>query len=460
MARRPIRSLILVVLGLAAVGGAVWAIRRGTADPPVSFRTGRVDRGPVEQAVTATGSVSAVVTVQVGSQVSGVIAKLGADFNSQVTEGQVIAQIDPTRFKATLAQADATLKAVLAAQARVKVAVRQAKLDQDRAEALVTRQVLGVAELDAARTKHDQAVADEAEAVAKIAQARAAIGAARVDLERTTIRAPISGLVLQRSVDVGQTVAASLQAPVLFTIAQDLSHMEVHAAIDEADVGKVREGQEATFTVDAYPGEVFRATIFQIRSQPNVQQNVVTYDAVVRFENPEGKLRPGMTATVRVISMRKEDVLRVPNAALRFRPPAELVSAAPQRNPGGGEGAGAAGDKDLGTPATTVKSAGGGAGRAGRPSISAAGGPAAGGGRAGGGGAGRARGRLFRPAGQQVAAVTFRPGISDDEFTEVAGGELRAGDEVVLEVTGGSARRAPAAGAPASSGGRRAPRMF
>jgi len=173
---------------------------------------------------------------------------------------------------------------------------------------------------------YDQALADEAQAVAMIAQARASVGAARVDLERTTIRAPIAGTVLQRSVDVGQTVAASLQAPVLFTIAQDLARMEVHAAIDEADVGKLREGQEATFTVDAYPGEAFRATIFQIRSQPNVQQNVVTYDAVVRFDNPDSKLRPGMTATVRVVSLRREDVLRVPNAALRFKPSAVCAS--------------------------------------------------------------------------------------------------------------------------------------
>jgi HlyD family secretion protein len=312
----PLKTIVVVVLVGGAIAAAVWAIRRWTADAPVAFKTVRIDRGTIEQSVTATGSVSAVVTVQVGSQISGVIAKLGADFNSRVTEGQIIAQIDPTRFKATLAQADASLKAALAAEARAGVAVRQAKLDRDRAEALVNRQVLGVAELDAARTRYDSARADQAEQSAKVAQARASIGAARVDLERTTIRAPISGLVLQRSVDVGQTVAASLQAPVLFTIAQDLAHMEVHAAIDEADVGKIREGQEATFTVDAYPGETFRAQIFQIRSQPNVQQNVVTYDAVVRFDNPEGKLRPGMTATVRVISMRRENVLRVPNAAL------------------------------------------------------------------------------------------------------------------------------------------------
>jgi HlyD family secretion protein len=442
-----VKAIVLVLAIGAGIAGAVWAIRRGTADPPVTFKTARLDRGTIEQSVTATGSVSAVVTVQVGSQVSGVIAKLGADFNSRVTAGQVIAQIDPTRFKATLAQADASLKAALAAEARAAVTVRQTKLDRDRAEALVNRQVLGVAELDAARTRYDQARADQAEQAAKVAQARASIGAARVDLERTTIRAPISGLVLQRSVDVGQTVAASLQAPVLFTIAQDLAHMEVHAAIDEADVGKIREGQEATFTVDAYPGETFRAQIFQIRSQPNVQQNVVTYDAVVRFDNPDGKLRPGMTATVRVVSMRRENVLRVPNAALRFKPAPELVAATP--------GAARTAPPEVGGPSD------GGVRPAGGPAAGARAGSGLGAGEGRGGRGGRSRGRLFRPAGDRVVPVAFKAGIADDEFTEIAGGELAAGDEVVIDVTGGPSR-APSSGAPGSPAGpgRRAPRMF
>jgi HlyD family secretion protein len=451
MARRPIRSVVLSLLAAGAVAAGVIAIRRGTADPPVSFKTVRLDRGPVEQSVTATGSVSAVVTVQVGSQVSGVIAKLGADFNSRVVEGQIIAQIDPTRFKAAVDQADATLKAAVAAQARVEVAVRQAKLDLDRTQALVSRQVLGAAELDSARTKYDQAVADVASAIAQVGQARASLGAARVDLGRTTIRAPISGTVLQRAVDVGQTVAASLQAPVLFTIAQDLSRMEVHAAIDEADVGKIREGQEATFTVDAYPGEVFRARIFQIRSQPNVLQNVVTYDGVVRCDNPDGKLRPGMTATVRVVSMRKEDVLRVPNAALRFKPASELIAAAPARSGDGRSGDG----KNLTSTSTPAGSAPARVG--GRPGPS---GIEPGGGRGSAQGRG-GRGRLFRPAGDHVAPVAFKSGISDDEFTEVAAGELRAGDEVVLDIVGGPGRQAASSGSLLGGGAnRRAPRMF
>src|SRR5450432_2050277 len=329
-----------LIIGALVMGGGVWAWRRASAVPPVTFRTVRVERGAVEATVTATGALNAVVTVQVGSQVSGAIAKLGADFNSQVKEGQIIAQIDPTRFKANLAQAEAGLKSAEAALVHAQVTEREAKIELDRAKPLADQKVIGAADLDAARSKFDQAVADRASAEAQVGQSRASVGVARVDYEHTTIRAPISGTVLQRSVDVGQTVAASLQAPVLFTIAQDLSRMEVHAAVDEADVGKLHEGQEATFTVDAYPGETFPGTIFQIRSQPTVTQNVVTYDAVLRVDNKLGKLRPGMTASVRAISQRHDGVLRVPNSALRFRPTADLLDkppgeAAPSGGPGG-----------------------------------------------------------------------------------------------------------------------------
>src|SRR5450432_2379490 len=335
---------ILAVVALLA-GGGVWAWRRASMTVPVTFRTARVDRGAVEATVTATGALNAVVTVQVGSQVSGAIAKLGADFNSQVKEGQIIAQIDPTRFKANLAQAEATLKSAEAALVRADVTQREAKIELDRAKPLADKGVIGAADLDAARSKFDQAVADRASAEAQVGQSRASVGVARVDFEHTTIRAPISGTVLSRSVDVGQTVAASLQAPVLFTIAQDLSRMEVHAAVDEADVGKLHEGQEATFTVDAYPGETFPGTIFQIRSQPTVTQNVVTYDAVLRVGNKDGRLRPGMTASVRAVSQRHEGVLRIPNSALRFRPTSDLLEASSDvpRPPGGAGGSGPGG---------------------------------------------------------------------------------------------------------------------
>jgi HlyD family secretion protein len=445
-------ATLLVVAGLAVAGG-VWAWKRASSTPPVTFRTARVDRGAVEATVTATGALNAVVTVQVGSQVSGTIQKLGADFNSQVTEGQVIAQIDPTRFRANVAQAEAALKSAEAALVRANVNVRAAKVELDRATPLAEKQVIGAAELDASRAKFDQATAEKASAEAQVAQSRASVGVARVDLERTTIRAPISGTVLQRSVDVGQTVAASLQAPVLFTIAQDLSRMEVHAAIDEADVGKLREGQEATFTVDAYPGETFRGTIFQIRSQPTVTQNVVTYDAILRVDNKEAKLRPGMTASVRAVSQRHEGVLRIPNSALRFRPAADLI----EKGPGGdgqpgGKGAGQPGGPPTGGPPPGE----GQAQAAPRPPRAGEGPPGAGGG--GGKGTGRWA-KAYEARGAKVAAVRFKPGIADDEFTEILAGGLKEGDEVVIEATGGPQQAAP--GGPMGGGSRsRGPRFF
>ena len=339
--RRSTFTIIGVCVVVAAFGGVLW--KRANTTTPVTFRTARIDRGAVEATVTATGAINAVVTVQVGSLVSGTIAKLGADFNSEVKEGQIIAQIDPTRFKAAVAQADAGLKSAEASLVHADVAVREAKIELDRAKPLFDQKVIGGADWDAARSKYDQAIADRASADAQVAQSRASLGVARVDLEHTTIKAPISGTVLQRSVDVGQTVAAAMTAPVLFTIAQDLSRMEVHAAVDEADVGKLHEGQQATFTVDAYPGETFPGTIFQIRSQPTVTQNVVTYDAVLRVDNKNGKLRPGMTASVRAVSQRHEGVLRVPNSALRFRPTADLLPEKPADGQKGGAGAGGAG---------------------------------------------------------------------------------------------------------------------
>ena len=433
-------------------------LAQGQPNAPVTFRTVRVDRGSVEATVTATGALNAVVTVQVGSLVSGTISKLGAAFNSQVKQDQIIAQIDPTRFKAAVAQADAALKSAEAALVHADVAVREAKIELDRAKPLFDQKVIGGADMDAARSKYDQAVADRASADAQVAQSRASLGVARVDFEHTTIRAPIDGTVLQRSVDVGQTVAAAMQAPVLFTIAQDLSRMEVHAAVDEADVGKLHEGQEATFTVDAYPGETFPGTIFQIRSQPTVTQNVVTYDAVLRVDNRDGRLRPGMTASVRAVAQRHDGVLRIPNSAVRFRPSADLISDAKGEGRGPGGSWSAAGGAGGGGP-------GSGGGSGGQRLASGGGGRARGEGRGPGGGAPGGMGlsrwaKAYEPRGQKVVAVRFRPGISDDEFTEVRDGSaLHEGDEVVIEATGGN-QPATATAPPGRSQRGRGPRFY
>jgi HlyD family secretion protein len=464
MARPKSRIVKWIVLGVLVVGGVgavVW--RRSAAEVPVVFRTEKVDRGPVEQIVTATGQLSAVVTVQVGSQVSGNILKLNADFNSHVNEGDIIAQIDPTRFKASLEQSQAQLKNAEASTARAKVNFEQSKRDYDRTRELFDKQVLGAADLETAKSKYDLARVELSSAEAQVAQARASVASARVDLERTTIKAPISGTVLQRAVDVGQTVAASLQAPTLFTIAQDLAKMEVRAAIDEADVGKLKEGLEARFTVDAYPGQEFLATIFQIRSNPNIQQNVVTYDAILRVDNPDGKLRPGMTANVRIVSQRRDNVLRVPNAALRFKPSPDLVAAVPA---GQGPGAGMGGPPgDGGAPRAGGQGPGGqwagGQGRRGEGG--GARGPGGGGNRGGGAGGARSFAQVYRPEGEKVVTIRFRPGIADDSFTEILGGRINQGDEVVVDATGGSqtssAPRTPPPGL--GGGGRgRGPRLF
>jgi HlyD family secretion protein len=449
MSRARARILKWTAFSLVVAGGIVYlALRKSAADAPVTFRTGKVDRGTVEQIVTATGQLNAVVTVQVGSQVSGIIQKLNADFNSHVTEGQIIAQIDPTRFKATLDQTQAALKNAEASLARARVNHDLNKREWERGRELVEKAVIGQSEIDTLKSKYDLGKVEVASAEAQVSQARASVGAARVDLERTTIRAPISGTVLQRAVDKGQTVAASLQSPTLFTIAQDLSKMEVRAAIDEADVGKLREGLEARFTVDAYTGQEFVATIFQIRSNPNVQQNVVTYDAILRVDNPDGKLRPGMTANVRIVSQRRENVLRVPNAALRFKPPTEMVATTT-----GGEGQGPrAGDGGApregrgpgGREAWAARRAEGGMGRGeggmGRGEGRGGAGPGGGGFRRGGGGegGGRSFARVYRPQGEKVVTIPFRPGIADDEYTEVLGGRVSLGDEVILDASGGA----------------------
>jgi HlyD family secretion protein len=461
MTRSRLRFLKAAIpVALVGAGVGYFALRQSASDGPVTFKTAKLERGTIEQIVTATGQLYAVVTVQVGSQVSGIIQKLGADFNSEVKEGQIIAQIEPTRFKANLEQAKAALQNAEASQARARVNFEAAKREYDRAKALADKQVIGISELEELQAKYDLARVELQSSAAGAAQARAQVGIARVDLERTTIRSPISGIVLQRAVDTGQTVAASLSAPTLFTIAQDLSKMEVRAAIDEADVGKLRQGLEARFSVDAHPGREFVATIFQIRSNPNVVQNVVTYDAILRVDNPDGRLRPGMTASVRIVTEKREDVLRVPNAALRFKPPADIVLAqAAPTGPGGwgGRGDGGVAPGVAGGERRRSREGGGeqqgsGGGPRGE-GVAMGAGPGGGGQRRGmgGGGPGGRRGeggarqmtRLYKAQGGKLLPVPFRPGIADDQFTEILRGPFKEGDEVVIEASVPGAQSSP-----------------
>lgn len=291
------------------------------APPPLQYKTVLVDRGPVVSTVTATGTVSPVVSVQVGSQVTGKIKELYADFNSIVTKGQLIAQIDPALFQARVASARAALKTARGNLAKARAQLAQRTLELNRMETLRAQQFVPQSDLDLARTNHKDAAAQVEVTQAQIDQAAAALSLAELDLGYTKIYSPENGIVISRKVDVGQTVVASLQAPMIFVIAKDLTKMQVIANVSESDIGGVAEGKAAEFTVDAFPADPFQGVVSQVRNSPVSIQNVVTYDVLVDVDNRALKLKPGMTANVSIITATKDLVLRVPNTALRFKPP-------------------------------------------------------------------------------------------------------------------------------------------
>jgi HlyD family secretion protein len=293
-----------VIIALLIIAAVLRQCRNGGA---ANYQTATITRGPITQAVTATGTLNPVVNVQVGSQVSGNIATSFVDFNSEVKAGQVVAQIDPVLFQATVTQAEGDL-------ANAQAALELAKVNATRMQELFTRKTSSQADLD-------QAMANLHQAEANVKIKQGALDRARADLEHCTITSPIDGVVISRSVDVGQTVAASLQAPVIFAIANDLTKMQIDANVAEADVGVVKVDQNVDFTVDAFPMETFHGKVVQVRNAPITVQNVVTYDTVIGVSNPDLKLKPGMTANVSIIVAHKDDVLQIKNAALRFRPP-------------------------------------------------------------------------------------------------------------------------------------------
>ena len=416
----------LLIVGAIGAGAGAYYIRRG--GPEVQVNTALISRGDIVDTVGASGTLQAVTTVQVGSQVSGNIQYLGADFNSIVKKGQVVARLDPSLFDAQLQQAKANLTQTQAnltkAQSdldRTKVMLVDAQQKFTRSKELAAKSLVPQSDLDAAKIAVDSAQASLASQQATVAQTQAAISQSQatvnqnqVNLDHTIIEAPIDGIVTQRSVDVGQTVAASMQAPTLFIIAADLTKMQVNANIDEADVGRIRPGQHVTFKVDAYPSDTFEGTVSQIRLQPVVVQNVTTYGTVIDVPNAQLKLKPGMTANVKVEIAKRSDALRVPNAALRFRPNAEMFAAFNQAVPpeaiaggrgnrNGGQGRGGRG-ADAATPApgtapTPAAGATASTAATGAPSTgSGQGGEARGGdGQSGGGGRGGG-GRGFDPA--------------------------------------------------------------
>ncbi|HWN24796.1 MAG TPA: efflux RND transporter periplasmic adaptor subunit [Candidatus Sulfotelmatobacter sp.] len=379
----------VLIVSLLIIAFIVRQCRTGGA---ANYQTATVTRGPITQAVTATGTLNPVVNVQVGSQVSGNIAKLFADFNSQVKAGQVVAQIDPAIFQATVTQAEGDL-------ASAKAALELAKVTASRTQELFARKTSSQADVDQA-----MATLHQAEANVKIKEG--ALDKAKADLDHCTITSPIDGVVISRSVDVGQTVAASLQAPVIFAIANDLTKMQIDSNVAEADVGVVKIDQNVDFTVDAFPMQTFHGKVVQVRNAPITVQNVVTYDTVIGVSNPDLKLKPGMTANVSIVVAHRDDVLQIKNAALRYRPP------------------------DA-TPVETRRTS---ATRGGRP---------------GGGRSSAQEGRADRtvyllPAGaSRPQSAQIKTGISDGIMTEVLDG-LKEGDRVVTaELTSTSAAPSP-----------------
>ena len=412
---------VVVITAVLTAGYVYYQSRRATtALAPV---TASVTRGKVVDTVDATGTVEAVTTVQVGTQVSGTIQALYADFNSKVRQGQVIAKLDPSLFQTQVDQAQATLIRLQAdmERSRVDVADTQRKLEQARN--LYAQQLIARSDLDTAETNALQAQAAVKSAEAQVTQARASLNQAQVNLAHTVISAPIDGIVISRNVDVGQTVAATMQAPTLFVIARDLTRMQVRASVNEADVGAIRTGQPVTFRVDAYPDETFSGAVTQVRLQPIVEQNVVSYTTVIDVPNPEMKLKPGMTANVTVEIARNDDVLRVPNAALRFRPTTELFAARGQTPPASLEQSRApvatvgrerqttqAPERSLQAPTTL------------HPEHME--------------GGGHARVWLLREG--RLESVSVRLGVTDGTTTSVLGGDLIEGAQVVTGTTGTS----------------------
>ncbi|MFT3769354.1 MAG: efflux RND transporter periplasmic adaptor subunit [Minicystis sp.] len=469
--KRVVKILLGVVAVAGAAGGGVYAYQVATKPPEFTYRTAKIDRGNVVSRVTATGTLSAHVTVQVGSQVSGRLQQIMVDFNSTVKKGQVIAKIDPQIFEAALAQARANAYAAQGNLTKAKAQALDAQRKLTRAQQLKAEGLASQADVETAETASEVAKAQIEASKGEVEQARAAQHQAEVNLAYTTIISPIDGTVISRSVDVGQTVAASLQAPVLFTIAEDLRKMQVDTNVTEGDVGKLRAGMAASFLVDAYPNERFRGTIQQIRNAPQTVQNVVTYDAVIDVENEELKLKPGMTANVTIVYDRREGVLRVPNAALRFRPPPALASALPSASaprpawtgppPAGSQAAPAGSQAGPASSGEAPPAPSGSAGRRrGRGGPGGGFGPGGGSfGPGGGGGDDAAPGQktLWVLRGDKPQPITVRVGLTDGTTSEILSGDVNEGDSVVLEATSSDEPAPTTTNRPA--GGAGGPRM-
>lgn len=373
-----LKKVIITIILLSAAVFGLWYFLTKTNNRAVKYKTAKVETGSIESKISATGTVNAVVTVQVGSQVSGTIKELHADFNSRVKQGQIIANLDQKTFIPQRNQARANLINAKANVEKANADLADKKQKFERSSKLFKEGLTSQNDLDSTEAAHLSAEAQVKSAEAQVEQNRAALELAEVNLEYTIIKSPVDGTVISRNVDTGQTVAASFQTPTLFTIAKDLTKMQVDTSVDEADIGTVKVGQEARFTVDAFPESVFKGVVFQIRNAPIIVQNVVTYDVIIEVANKELKLKPGMTANVSIVTARKDDVLKTPNAALRFKPKEQ--------------------EDVVQKPAKQERGA-----------------------------------KIWLLSGGQLKPVSVKTGISDGNFIEIQEGDIKEGDEVIIE---------------------------
>ncbi|MEN1941808.1 efflux RND transporter periplasmic adaptor subunit [Luteimonas sp. MJ174] len=338
-ARRPRKTLaVMVVVALALGAGAWYLSQRGASADDGAWRTVEVEEGDIRVAISATGTLSAISTVVVGSQISGQVTEVLVDFNDKVEQGQVLARIDPSSYQAQIEQGSAQIASARASLAQAQATLRNAELDHRRKAELGERQLVARSDIDLSRAALDQARAQVASAQAQITQQTASTQTTRINLQRTVIRSPVDGVVLTRTIEAGQTVAASLQAPELFTIAEDLSKMKIELAVDEADIGQVQAGQGVSFTADAFADRQFRGVVEQVRLSATNTSNVVTYPVVVTVDNSDGTLLPGLTVNAEIEVSRRDGVLKVSNAALRYKPTGAegAAPAMPQGGPRGG----------------------------------------------------------------------------------------------------------------------------
>ena len=411
------KYLIILAVILAIAGIAGYGFYKRT--PEVSYKTAKIERGMVVSTVAATGNLSAVTTVQVGTQVSGTIQKLYVDFNSKVKKGQAIAEIDPSLFNASVEQAQGNVLNSEANLQKSRVTLADAERTLARNKKLLADGIISQADYDVAETALQSARASVKASEGSVAQTRGALMQSRTNLRYSVIRSPVDGVVISRTIDIGQTVAASFQTPTLFTIAKDLTKMQIEVSVDEADISRIQLDQKATFTVDSYPEQTFGGKVVQIRSAPIITQNVVTYVVVVNVDNNELKLKPGMTANVSIEVARKDDVLKLPPAALRFKPKTKT------------EDAKAKGSEERGS-ANKQRPAAGSPDQGGKP---------------GGRKAGNDQ-QVYILKDNKPVAVKIRTGIANNSSIELVESTLKEGDEVVIEQTGGDSVKKKTGGSP------------